>query len=349
VRRWSSVVKGYAGRRTALTPEQRFAFALGGVVLVLSGGVIGYVLIEGWTLLEAFYMTIITVATVGFTEVKPLSPAGRLFTSGLIVLGVAFVAYSFGTVLEMMVEGGVQDIMGRRRVEREIAKLKDHYIVCGYGRMGSVVVEELAKRRLPCIVVESDPAKLPDILDQGILAINGNAGDEHVLQKAGIEHARGLVAVAASDAENLFITITARGLNKDLFITSRAETSGTVQKMLQVGANKVVSPYLIGAYRLVSTILKPAVTHFIELSSLEREMDVRLDEIRVSESSSLDGKPLRDTPIRSELGIIVIGIEKKDGKMLFNPPSNQVIEGGDKLITIGSFDQTDRLVEMATR
>jgi voltage-gated potassium channel len=215
--------------------------------------------------------------------------------------------------------------------------------------MGSVVVEELAKRRLPCIVVESDPAKLPDILDQGILAINGNAGDEHVLQKAGIEHARGLVAVAASDAENLFITITARGLNKDLFITSRAETSGTVQKMLQVGANKVVSPYLIGAYRLVSTILKPAVTHFIELSSLEREMDVRLDEIRVSESSSLDGKPLRDTPIRSELGIIVIGIEKKDGKMLFNPPSNQVIEGGDKLITIGSFDQTDRLVEMATR
>ncbi len=340
-------MRRYAGRRTGLTPEQRFSIALGGVVLVLSGGVLGYMLIEGWTFLEAFYMTIITVATVGFTEVKPLSPAGRLFTSGLIVLGVGSVAYSFGTLVEMMVEGGLRDILGRRRVEREIRKLKDHYIVCGYGRMGSVVVEELTKRKLPCIVIESDPAKVQDILDRGILAITGNAGDEDVLRKAGIEHARGLVAVAASDAENLFITITARSLNKDLFITSRAETSGTVQKMLQVGANKVVSPYLIGAYRLVSTILKPAVTHFIELSSLEREMDVRLEEIRVSESSSLDGKPLRDTPIRSELGIIVIGIEKRDGKMLFNPPSNQVIEGGDKLITIGNVSQTDRLVEMA--
>ncbi|MBI4831848.1 MAG: TrkA family potassium uptake protein, partial [Candidatus Lindowbacteria bacterium] len=176
----------------------------------------------------------------------------------------------------------------------------------------------------------------------------GNAGDEAVLRRAGIERARGLVAVAASDAENLFITITARGLNKDLFITSRAETAGAGKKMLQVGANKVVSPYLIGAYRLVSAILKPAVTHFIELSSLEREMDVRLEEIEVGHRSSLVGKALKDTPIRSELGIIVIAVEKKDGQMLFNPASDRVIENGDKLITIGSVDQTEQLIKMAT-
>ncbi|UCD56533.1 MAG: NAD-binding protein, partial [Candidatus Hydrogenedentota bacterium] len=209
-------MKSYMGRRTALRPEDRLVLALSGVALVLGGGVLGYILIEGWSFLEAFYMTIITVATVGFSEVRPLSPAGRLFTGGLIVLGVGFAAYSFGTVLEMMVEGGIQDILGRRRVERETRKLKNHYIVCGYGRMGSVVTEELLKRRLPCIVIESEPARVEDILVRGILAVQGNAGDEAVLREAGIEYARGLVAVAASDAENLFIKITARGLNKDL-------------------------------------------------------------------------------------------------------------------------------------
>jgi len=181
-----------------------------------------------------------------------------------------------------------------------------------------------------------------------VLAIQGNAGDEEVLRRANIERARGLVAVAASDAENLFITITARSLNEKLFITSRAESRGTEQKMLHVGADKVVSPYLIGAYRLVSALLQPAVTQFIELSSLEHEMDVRLQEISVSEKSSLDGALLKDTPIRSKLGIIVIGIEQKDGKMVFNPPSDHVIKSGDKLITIGNPDQTEKLIQMAS-
>jgi len=341
-------VDKYFQRRNALTPEERLKFALGGVGVVLSVGVLGYVLIERYTVLEALYMTIITVATVGFTEVKPLTSVGRLFTISLIILGVGFVGYSFMTILEMMVEGGIQDILGRRRVEREIRQLQNHYIVCGYGRMGSVVVEELLKRKLPCIVIESDSAKVQDILDRGVLAIQGNAGDEEVLRKAAIERALGLVAVAASDADNLFITITARSLNKNLFITARAETKGSVQKLLQVGANKVVSPYLIGAYRLVNTILKPAVTHFIEFSSLEREMDVRLDEIPVREGSKLDRKMLKDTPIRSELGIIVIAIEQKDGKMMFNPPPDHIIEGGDQLITIGNINQTNRLKEMAS-
>jgi voltage-gated potassium channel len=317
------------------------------VALILVSGVVGYILIEGWTFLEALYMTIITVATVGYSEVKPLSKAGWYFTMALIVLGVGLVFYSFGTVLEMMVEGGVQDILGRRRVERDIKKLKDHYIICGYGRIGKVVVEELLKSGLPLIVIETDGAEVQDMLERGILAIQGNAGDESILKRAGIERAKVLVCVAASDADNLFITITARGLNKDLLIAARAETRETEKKMLQVGANKVVSPYLIGAYRLVNVMLKPAVTQFIELSSLEREMDVRLEEIKVGTGSILNEKLLKDTPIRSELGIIVVGIEKKDGKMLFNPPSTQLIEAGDTLITIGGIEQTHELLKMA--
>lgn len=317
------------------------------MALVLSGGVIGYILIEGWTFLESLYMTIITVATVGYKEIRPLSSTGIWFTIILIVLGAGFALYSFGTILEMMVEGGVQDILGRRRVERDIKKLKNHYIVCGYGRIGKVVVEELLKQDLSLIVIETDAGKVQEMLEQGILAIQGNAGDENVLKRAGIEQARGVVCVAASDADNLFITITARGLNKNLLITARAETRETEKKMLQVGANKVVSPYLIGAYRLVNTILKPAVTQFIELSSIEREMDVRLEEIRVGDKSILSDKLLKETPIRSELGIIVVGIEKQDGKMLFNPPSDQVIESGDTLITIGTREQTAKLVKMA--
>ena len=321
--------------------------ALGGVAFVLGGGVIGYMIIEGWTLLDALYMTIITVATVGYREVGPLSKLGELFTIILIVLGVGFVAYSFGTLLELMVEGGVQDILGRRRVERDIKKLRNHYIVCGYGRIGKVVVEEMLKQGLPLIVIETNAAEAQDMLEKGILAIHGNAGDETILKRAGIERAKGIVCVAASDADNLFITITARGLNKNLLIAARAETRETEKKMRQVGANKVVSPYLIGAFRLVSTILKPAVTQFIELGSLEREMDVRIEEIKVGDSSILSAKLLKDTPIRSELGIIVVGIEKKTGEMLFNPPSDQLIEVGDTLITIGTIDKTRRLVEMA--
>lgn len=341
-------IRGYRATNRTLSPEGRLAFALSGVILVISGGTIGYVLIEGWDLIEALYMTVITVATVGYSEIKPLSPLGRIFTLCLITLGVGFVFYSFGVLVEMMVEGGVQDILGRRRVEREIKKLKDHYIVCGCGRMGGVVVEELTKRSMPLIVIDTDQAKVQDMLERGVLAVHGNAGDEGVLNEAGIERARALVAVAASDAENLFITITARGLNKDLLITARAETKETERKLLQVGANKVVSPYLIGAFRLVNTILKPAVAHFIELSSFEREMDVRLEEIEVRMRSALDEKELKDTPIRSELGIIVLAIEKKGGKMLFNPPPGEIIEGGDKLITIGTPDQTEKLVAMAT-
>lgn len=335
-------------KSAVMSPEKRILLALSGVALVLSTGVIGYVLIEGWTFQESLYMAIITVTTVGFSEVRPLSPAGRYFTVGLIVLGVGFVFYSAGTIIEMMVEGTIRDIMGRRKVEKQINALKEHYIICGCGRMGGIVVEELQKHRLPLVVIETDSDMVRDLLDKGILAIHGNAGEEAILREAGIERARGLVATASTDAENLFITITARNLNKDLSISARAETRETVKKLLQVGADKVASPYLIGAHHLARTILKPAVTQFIELSSLERKMDIRLEEVRVATRSLLNGKQLIDTPIRSELGIIVLAMEKKDGAMLFNPPSDQVVEHDDKLIVIGTLDQIDRLTEMAS-
>ena len=271
------------------------------------------------------------------------------FFAGLIILGVGFASYSVVTVFQLIVEGEIQDIMGRRRVEKETKNLKDHYIVCGCGRMGGIVVDELLNRNLPIIVIETEEHHVQELLDRGILAIHGNAGDEETLRKARIEKARGLVAVAASDADNLFITITARGLNENLLITARAESRGAEQKMHQVGANKVVSPYFIGAYRLVNTLLKPAVTQFIELSSLERDMDVRLEEIEVEAASILNGKPLMETPIRKDLGIIVLAVEKKKGhQMVFNPEPNHVIEAGDKLITIGTPKQTDELLRMAS-
>jgi len=341
-------LRGYFGRQVSLSSEERLALALSGLALVLSGGIIGYILIEGWTFLEASYMTIITVTTVGYSETRPLSPAGRWFTTALIVLGVGFVFYSFGTILEMMIEGGIQDIFGRRRVEKEIEKMKEHYIICGHGRMGSIVADEFFKRKLPFIVVDTEATEVQGLLERGVLAIHGNAGDEDVLRQAGIDRARGLIATVTSDADNLFITITARGLDSDLLITARAESKGAEQKMFQVGANKVISPYMIGAHRLVNTILKPAVTRFIELSSLEREMDVRLEEIEVVTNSILSGKLLKDTPIRSELGIIVLAIENKEREMMFNPSPDHPIGSGDKLITIGTPEQTDKLVKMAS-
>ena len=227
---------------------------MGGLTFVLGGGVFGYMVIEDWTVLDALYMTIITVATVGYREVGPLSNNGEVFTILLIVLGVGFAAYSFGTLLELMVEGGVQDILGRRRVERDIKKIKDHYIVCGYGRIGKVVVEELLKLELPLIVIETDATEVQDMLERGILAIQGNAGDESVLKRAGIERAKVLVCVAASDADNLFITITAR----DAFSNTITDFAQDVTPSTTNGGT--VSPTLIRGVDFVAGVWTGTIT-----------------------------------------------------------------------------------------
>lgn len=335
-------------RLFSLTPAQRLVVALASIVSIMFIGIGGYTLLEGWNLIDSFFMTVITLSTVGYGEVKPLSMRGRLFTSGLIIMGATLVAIVLASITQMLFEGSIKEIFGRKRMEKEIQGLKNHYIICGYGRTGRVISSEFLRKKVPFIVVETDAQKVASLLEKDILAILGNAEDEEVLKKAGIEKARGLICATPKDAQNVFITITARALNKDLYILSRAEEEGSEQKLYQVGANKVVCPHHIGGLRMAQAVLQPAVVDFIEIGTHRQHLGLYMEEVMVQEGSELDHKPLKDTKVRKELGLIVIAIKRADGEMLFNPPADTPLDPGDKIVVMGDIDKIQKLMEMAS-
>lgn len=316
-------------------------FGVSFLALVLVGGTLGYTLIEGWEPLDALYMTIITITTVGYGEVKPLSPGGIVFTMILIITSVGMVAFIIVGLARIMVEGEVRRIFGRRKLEKRIRGLKDHYIICGYGRIGSYICRELAERPLPFVVVENNPEITQTIPEANY--VNGDATDDETLKKAGIESAKCLVAAVASDADNLYITLTARQLNPSLYILSRATDENAEKKLLTAGANKVVLPYLIGAHRMAMALVRPTVVDFMEIAMHRRSLELQLEEIKVRQVDRMSSSTLRDSGIRSDLQLIVVGIKKESGKMIYNPSPETQIEAGDILITLGERNNLDKL------
>ena len=312
------------------------------VVVVLFAGTLGYHLVEGWSFGDSLYMVIITLGTVGYGEVHPLSSAGRVFTMFLIVAGVGLVTYAVGTIARMIVEGEIQAAFGRRRAMSKVRRLKDHWVICGYGRIGSLVAREFARRPLSFVVVERDETKAPRMPEEYAVVI-GDATEEDVLIEAGIERAKGLVTVLHSDADNLFVTLTARGLNPSLFIIARYEEEKSETKLLRAGADKVVSPHVIGGTRMAMAVLRPAVIDFIDLTTQSESLGLQMEEVALVQGSQLAGKALVDTHIRSELDIIVVAIKKKSGHMEFNPSASTVLEEGDRLIAIGKREHLRRL------
>ncbi len=299
-------------------------------------GTTGYMMIEGWDLLDSMYMTIITLATVGYGEVHSVSKAGRIFTMLLIFFGVGFCLYVAGAMVQFMVEGRIRAILGRRRLDKKIGRLKNHHIVCGYGRIGRVLCKNLyGKKEFDLIVLESNKDLIPVMEEDGVLYLHGDAVDEENLIKAGIKTAKGLVAVLATDAENVFLVLTARQLNPNLHITARASRSDTKSKFLAAGANNVVSPYDIGAISMAQRILKPTITSFLDLAFAEQNKDIKMEEIPVGPSSSLINIMLKDSGIRQKFNLIIIAIKKPDGSMLFNPSFETKIEAGDTVIAVG--------------
>jgi voltage-gated potassium channel len=325
----------------------RFIFALCVPVLLVAGGTVGYVVIEGWPWFDALYMTVTTLTTVGFGETHPLSREGRTFTMLLLLGGVFTLFYAATEIIRAVVSGEVRGVLGRQRMERNLSEMRNHLVVCGFGRMGLLVCREFSAVGLPFVLIERQGELLRDFAIPYGIALEGDATSDEVLRRAGVERARGLVSAAASDADNLYITMSARFLNDKLFIVARAEEEGAEKKLLRAGANRVVSPYAIGGQRVAQAVLRPNVMDFIALATRSEHIELQIEETEIRSGSPLGGRTLKDSRIRQELGIIIVAIKKPDGTMIFNPAPEIVMEPRDLMITLGPRQQLDRLEVMA--
>ena len=314
--------------------------------LIVGFGTAGYMVIEGWDILDALYMTVITMGTVGYGEVHEISKTGQLFTILLIFFGVGYFVYLAGVVVQFMVEGRMRAILGRRRLDKKIDGLKDHYIVCGYGRIGRVLCKNLLRKPLGLVVIEKNRELVPVMDEDKVLYVCGDVSDEANLIKAGIKRAKGLVAVLATDADNVFLVLTARQLNPDLYIVARASQAESKAKLRSAGANNVESPYEMGGISMAQRILRPTVTNFLNLAFAYKRKDIQMEEIPVSPSSALSNVMLKDSGIRQQFNLIIIAIKKSDDSMLFNPSFETVIKAEDTVIAVGEESNLKKLEDI---
>ncbi len=314
-------------------------------ILLTGFGTAGYILVQNYTFTEALYMTIITLSTVGFGEVRPLDTKGRIFTIILILLGVSFVAFSLAYFSQILLDGNLLETYRRHKLKKKLDQLKDHYIICGYGEMGRIIAEELHKHEVQFVIIESDESVLVRLRERNLLHIGSDATDEDNLLAAGILRARGLVSVVNKDSENVFIVLTARDLNRDLVIFARADSPGTDKRLLKAGADRVVSPYVIGASRIARNILRPTVADFLELALSEEGLELGMEEIRIPESSKLVGMELIGSGIRGRYDLIVVAIKRAHGAMIFNPAPQEKFQAGDILVAIGAVENLSHFVK----
>jgi voltage-gated potassium channel len=304
--------------------------------LILVIGSTGYMLIENASPTDAIYMTVISITTVGFSEVIPLSPAGKYFTIFLIFGGVGLFLYIVSLITEAMIEGGLHTFLGRRNMEKKMAAMKDHYIVCGFGRIGKVISKILYENNRAFMIIENNPDEIKAIEELGYLVLQGDSTNDDTLQKAHIMDAKALIAVTSSDADNVYIILSAKGLKPDIYVIARSSgKKGAETKLLRAGANKVFSPYEIGARRMAQSLVRPTVIDFIDLTVHEGELGLRLEELQVSENATFINKTLKESGIRSEHDLIVVAIKRQMGEMLFNPSPITEILSGDILVVLG--------------
>jgi len=319
----------------------RLAVAL--LTVVIAGGTAGYVLIEGWHAWDAFYMTVTTITTVGYREVHELSRAGQVFTVVLLIGGVGTALYTFTLLATAVVDGGLPNQLRRRRHARMLEAIKDHFIVCGFGRIGSIIAREFSRRNVPFVIIERETHRVHESLELGFLTLEADASAEHVLEKAGIARARGLIAAVGTDAENVYAVLSARVMRPDLFIIGRAESEDSVRKLKQAGANRVISPYQIGAQHIAQSAISPAVVDFVQLATSAENLELAMEEVTVAARSSLANRSILDLNLRQRFGVIVVAIQRQDRRMDFNPEPEASILPGDTLVVLGRSDSLKRL------
>lgn len=317
------------------------------IVLVALIGMVGFHYIEGWPWFDGLYMVVTTLTTIGYQEVHPLSPAGRMFNVGIIVAGVALVFLALGTLTQALLEFELQSFFGRRRMEREIGRLSGHYIICGAGRVGRSAARELARKPVPFVILEHNDARAQRFASGDWLVHVGDATQEQTLRDVRIDQAQGLVAATTTDATNLYIVLTARSLNPRLKIIARASEEDAEKHLLTAGADSVVSPYLFAGQRIAQSFLRPHVVSFLDTATTHLGLDLEIGEIPVGRGSKFAGKTIESSRIRQERGVIVLAIKREEG-MHFNPSSDDLIQVGDYLIAMGEPAQLRQIEQMAS-
>lgn len=315
---------------------------------IVAGGTAGYVLIEGWGVWDAFYMTMISVTTVGYREVHPLSRLGEAWTVVVLVSGVGTLFYTASLLLALVVEGGFHRRLQGRRFNRMLDELTHHFILCGYGRIGSIIADELRRQGVPYVVIDRDSDRVHEAIARGGLAVEADASREDVLRRAGVERARGLIAAVGTDAENVYTVLTARGLNPSLFIVARVEMEGAEAKVRRAGADRVVSPYHLGGIQMAATALRPAVVDFMRLATSSERLDLAAEQVDVTAAAPFVGRAIKDANLRQAFGVIVVAIKRQSGHMEFNPAPDARMEAGDQLVVLGHPDQLKALDQAAS-
>ncbi len=326
----------------------RFRPVLFAFLALVGFSVTGYIALEHYSLIDAVYMTVITLTTVGFGEVRPLSPLGRVFTTGVILMGVGMVAYFFSTLTDFIVTGEFQSGFQRRQRMRAIHQLHDHFLICGYGRVGERVASELQQLGLPFVVVDRDPAAAVRCEQLGFPFLQGDAEQDDILHEAGIDRARGLVTVLSSDADNVFVVLSARALKRDLLIVARATTEAAERKLLKAGANRVVSPYVMAGNQIVGLLVRPHVVTFLDRAMLTQELGLWLEEVEVGETSALVGQTLAEADVRKRTGATVLAIVvagEKRAVVTWSPEFR--LHAHDVLILLGEQGQIEAAAQLA--
>ncbi|MBK7631394.1 MAG: potassium channel protein [Ignavibacteriales bacterium] len=304
-------------------------------------GIIGFMVIEGWNFMDSLYMTMITITTTGFQEVHPLSDSGHLFTVLLIFMSFGTILYIGGTGVQYVIES---KFIRRRRMIKQIEKFENHYIVCGFGRMGSHICDKLTDAKVPFVVIENNPNNFARLDSFGYVYDKGDAADDDTLIRVGIQKAKGLVAVLSNDPENVFATLSARVLSPSLFIVARAIDEDTESKLIKAGANRVVKPYELGGSRMAEIVLRPGVLDFIDVVYGNNKVDIHIEEITVKKGSRMHKKTLAELPLRTEFNTIIVAIQNEDKQIfIYNPKGDTIVDEGNKLIAIGEEANLDKL------
>jgi voltage-gated potassium channel len=308
-------------------------------------GTVGFHLIEGWSFVDSFYVCMATLSTVGYGDFAPETTTGKFFTVAVIIFGVGMMFYTLVLLAETFIEGRMNILLGRGKLEKIIEKMHNHYIICGGGRIGFLICRELMAGKMPCLIIDNNPEVIQKAQDEGFVYCKGDATQDKVLIAAGIKRAKGVICVLPSDAENLYVILTAKELNQNIFVMARSEEEESERRLLRAGADKVMSPYTLGGVRMAMAVLRPAMLDFIEITTSRQSLELRMEEVPICKNSQLVSKSLEDSGIRKNYGLIIVAVKKDSGKMIFNPLAHYTIEEGDRLIAMGEDENVKQFAQ----